>query len=578
MSSLRKPALGPIIGHTTDCSCRIWVAASGPDHCLEKESEDKRSIGVIGVMKQDDPGRLEPDQIYYFRLKREYGRTGSFHLGLDSGLFDDRGNARPKAVRLEPGRKYRVRLATLSLDDSFHNDYEVTDAELARRLPAPQVWASVLEEKPDAFVEAEFKTFPPLPADGRPNTKISFLLGSCRYPGILWKRKESDRIFGPMLRKHRDEIQFNLMVGDQIYADMFSRHIPIGLADTYHEFEERYRTAFGSRNMRALLRNIPTYMTLDDHEIEDNWTQDRIKKERGKRVLFNLAIDAYMRYQWSHGPRSWNNSYLDSDKRNLSDADDCLHNPHTALLYYDFICAGYPFFVLDTRTQRYQEDASGLEDNHLLGRPSQHPSEPGQLDRLSHWLQYQQEKRGNTPKFIVSSSVFVPNTVKSTRKGYRNKEDSDSWPAFPNTRRAILDCIVRHHIENVVFLSGDVHCSNVAQMTFSEGPSNTLKAYCITSSAFYWPFPFADGDPADYVHDSKKENTRDSFELSEGLGKMDYTAWGFTQADNYCRVTVDAEGSTLDVQLFDQRGNPIKTRKQSGEVNRRAQKLALVEW
>ena len=96
------------------------------------------------------------------------------------------------------------------------------------------------------------------------------------------------------------------MVGDQIYADMLTRSIPIGLADTFEEFQERYEQAFGSQKIRRLLRQLPTYMMLDDHEIEDNWTQDRIQ-DRKKRVLFQLAIGAYMSYQWVHSPRNFGN-------------------------------------------------------------------------------------------------------------------------------------------------------------------------------------------------------------------------------------------------------------------------------
>ena len=47
--------------------------------------------------------------------------------------------------------------------------------------------------------------------------------------------------------------------------------------------------AFGSTNIRRLLRSVPQYMILGDHEIEDNWPQDRIAEDRNKRVLFTLA-------------------------------------------------------------------------------------------------------------------------------------------------------------------------------------------------------------------------------------------------------------------------------------------------
>ena len=140
--------------------------------------------------------------------------------------------------------------------------------------------------------------------------RLVFLLGSCHYPGLFWKKKHSDRIFLPMIKEIEKKRsvgnpRFVLMVGDQIYADMFNRMIPIGLADTFEEYQERYHDAFGSPNIGRLLRSVPHYMILDDHEIEDNWAQDKIAEDRNKRVLFNLAIGAYMSYQWSHGPREF---------------------------------------------------------------------------------------------------------------------------------------------------------------------------------------------------------------------------------------------------------------------------------
>ena len=52
---------------------------------------------------------------------------------------------------------------------------------------------------------------------------MSFILGSCRYPGFFWKVKAADRIFGPLLDETRTkannvEPSFVLMVGDQIYG------------------------------------------------------------------------------------------------------------------------------------------------------------------------------------------------------------------------------------------------------------------------------------------------------------------------------------------------------------------------
>jgi len=60
-----------------------------------------------------------------------------------------------------------------------------------------------------------------------------------------------------------DRPRFVRMVGDQIYADLFSTLVPLGRADTYREFRDRYVTAFGSPRIRRLMQRLPAYMILD---------------------------------------------------------------------------------------------------------------------------------------------------------------------------------------------------------------------------------------------------------------------------------------------------------------------------
>lgn len=572
MSTLRAPALGPIVGHTTHNSCRLWIAASD-SHNKKGLDEETRTIGVIGIVGHD--GKVAASNIFYFRLHREYDRTGTFNLGVDKSLWKDETERLALApYQLKPSTSYRVRMASLNVDDAYSNDSNIPSEKIAAKLPPASVWEDKLNLSDglgQAFAEATFTTQPEPTNGAKP---LSFLLGSCRYPGLLWKQKEADRIFGPMLTQHDEvrQVNFTLMVGDQIYADMFNRLIPIGLADSYEEFQERYHSAFGSRNMRMLLSRIPTYMILDDHEIEDNWSQDRVKKSNSKRMLFNLAIGAYMSYQWSHGPR-FADSYVHDSAYHASDA---LKNNPTLNLFYDFRCAGYPFFILDTRTQRFQSDMPGLDDNHMLGRPSLDPNEPSQLDRVCAWLEHMQATHGNTPKFVVSSSVFLPNSV-DTLHSDKHKEKDDSWPCFPNTRRQILKTILEHRVQNVIFLSGDIHCSCVAKLEF-ESPYEDLVAFSIVSSAFYWPFSFADGDPAGYVHDSRDQRTEDGFDIGNGLGTLHYKAWGFTQDDNFCRIDVDPTAEALSLQTFDWDGSPIKRSQQDGSRSNQAEQLKLAPW
>ena len=551
MAQLRLPALGPIVGHTTGSSSRIWIRAGLETDNGDHPASSHRTIGVIGVAGGN--GReLDAMNTFYFRLHREFDRSGSINLGVDTPGF-----------RLEPDSEYVVKTGCLVLDDAVDDNTEFLSEELLRRLPPASAWREDLKALDPRMSQAVVRTFPA--EDGEPG-RMSFLLGSCRYPGLLWKVRHSDRIFGPMgtlAEDAEDRPRFVLMVGDQVYADMFNRMVPFGRAETYQEFRDRYLTAFGSPNIRRLMQRLPTYMILDDHEIEDNWSQDRLRRS-ARYQLFTIAIDAYLSYQWSHGPRTWG-------KR----------------LYYRFDCGGYPFFVLDTRTQRFYEGKPGdLSQNHLLGRPSHAGAPPGQLQRLLDWLSEQQKTRGDAPKFIVTSGVFVPSSM-SARAPFATTnpealERSDSWAGFPNTRTAILRRIIDGGIQNVVFLSGDIHCCNVAEISLAGTPeAERMKAFSVTSSAFYWPFPFADGEPSDFVHDSRAEGQEDTyhFTLSDGRPvSMDYRAWNFSQEDNFTHLTVDRESHTLRVRVYDKRGRIVVEEDGRGGEAELDGRLRLAAW
>lgn len=548
MSSLRPAGLGPIVGHTTATSARIWIRADPSTESSNTLDSQTRTIGVLAVIKEGGKA-LRSKRCYYFRLRREFDRSGTITLGVDDGT-----------LALKPNTDYVLRAGTLLLDDPIDDDEGAGWEYLQSRLPPASAWLHDLNDLPAEKSEANFTTFPESDTG-----KLDFLLGSCRYPGLMWKIRHADRIFGPMADLVADDKdpsppRFTLMVGDQIYADMFHKSIPIGRADTYDEFRDRYLTALGSRNIRRLMRHAPTYMILDDHEIEDNWTQDRIRRG-GSHMLFTIAIDAYLSYQWSHGPRNFG-------KR----------------LYYSFESGGYPFFVLDTRTQRYLEGDDGdLSDNHMLGRPTLPGSPPGQLQRLLDWLSAEQGSRGNVPKFIVTSSVFAPSPMSARGdKSDLDKEKCDSWPGYPNTRSAILRCIVENDIQNVVFLAGDIHCANQATISIDvEGRVDPITAYSVTSSAFYWPFPFADGEPSDYVHDSTAPGQVDTFKFETTDGRacaMNYKAGNFTQEDNFCRLSIDRDTSQLRIRTYDRRGDVVREEDGSGDKRTLDASFSLLPW
>lgn len=509
-SNMHIPAVGPLVGHTGSNMSRLWIQAVA--------SPELRTVGVAALY--DASGKYIEHSIRYFRLRRRDDRTGVVDFG-----------------GLEPGSVYRVRLGVMVQDKAL--SHASGDEAVMMKLPPVDSLRLELECLNEADCMASFRTFP------EPGNKLSFIFGSCRYPGLLWPASKADRIFGAMHQQFRSgrPPSFLLMNGDQIYADKLTRRWPLFRARSEKDFRSRYVEAFSTRHMSALLREVPVYMMLDDHEIEDGWNVSRLDDNP---ELFEAAMQAYRRYQWLHSPRN----YAEQGEVAAGAGDK---------YYYSFECGGYPFFVMDSRTERIQDDERcDLVANHLLGDPlNDAPQQRAQLPLLCEWLVRQQQLHGNRAKFIVSPDMFLPNervTAGNSERALQAKCRDDAWAAFPGTRRKLLQAIVAHGVQNVVFLCGDAHCSSAAEIYFmhKEAGRLPLRAYSITSSAFYWPWPFGRGRARDYVQDSVVDD--DLFNVNADV-VMHYQSLGFTETNNFTRV--DLHDREIRISQFGSGGEAI---------------------
>lgn len=456
---IQEPTVGPILGYTTATEARIFVRG---DVTLV-DGAPRRCFGVVqwrrkGAKKWSKPllNKMEP----HF--------DGTCVFALDG---------------LQEGTPHEYRAGWFYADAGLDKLATLDDSQLE--------WPDGLE-----------RTFLTGTDDARaPRTLAA---GSCRYllrllGGAIFDRR-GDKVFESILRAHTPATPVHalLMVGDQIYADDLNFIAPDTRID---QFLSRYRMAFSQDGIRAAMAQVPTYMILDDHEIEDNWPEKATQQDR--LVLYPHAVHAYQIYQCSHSP------VFTSDGKGRIEG-----TPNR--FWYQFRDGCADVFVMDSRTERVVTE----NERRMIGKE--------QMDALLTWLKTPNDGR---VRFVVTSVPVFPDF---------ESDRIDKWQGFAQQRASILDFITANRIDKVVFVSGDVHCSYVGRL---DGP-NGVAVHSIVSSSFFWPYP----------HTAQAD-----FDFGKALeGAAAYTPSLLSELvreDNYAMVSARPDG--VAVSFLDRKGSPL---------------------
>jgi alkaline phosphatase D len=307
-----------------------------------------------------------------------------------------------------------------------------------------------LDMKPPAPILAPYPDFTTFPQAGQ-RISFAFAFGSCFLP----QSAQGGQIFNAIAeRRQKEDLRFILLLGDQIYADNY-RFNGIGkVATSLTDYRAVYARSFAQPPFRQLLTSLPAFMTLDDHEVDDDWTwTDRqrtiaqipiwdraIRRLQGRpRIEWELprqrvqdALQAYWEHQGMHGPPLLLPPALDSKGLYALTPED------PGSLAYDFTFGAAAFFVLDTRTMRVK----GRAYRSMLGE--------GQWNELEKWLVA--VKDAYPVKFLVTSCTLLFNMWLDIPR--------DRWSGFPRERARLLNFLAAHGIEDVYLLSGDVHSAH----------------------------------------------------------------------------------------------------------------------
>lgn len=298
----------------------------------------------------------------------------------------------------------------------------------------------------------------PIPAPA-PAESVRFLFASCQYPAGMMDREDANRSYQALARRLQQGMappERILLLGDQVYTDAtYGLLDPASLDDRYRLPYEQLVAPDGPwaqlpQDLRRLM-----CMTPDDHEIVNDW-EPWAPGAAGERHERGLA--AYWRYQRGENaplPRLW----------------QTLPEPHAA-------AAGWRVFMADTRSTRQFRSDRTLHDPEttILG--------PDQTLDLEDWLR----AAPGDLKIVTSAALLLPRS----RIGLGEPLRLDNWQGYPSSFHRLLAFVCDEQVENLVFLSGDLHLGISAQVTVRN--TRTGREVHFSSHhapALYAPYPFA---------------------------------------------------------------------------------------
>ena len=287
-----------------------------------------------------------------------------------------------------------------------------------------------------------------------------------------------------------DERGLDLFVkfGDTIYADVPSPAVPEAQATTLEQFRLKHLEVYSERAGLAawndLQKGTAVLSVIDDHEVTDDFAGGA-PVPAGQEALYGAAAPTLVNDSplYENGLRAFHD-YNAIEERRYGETGDARTAGEWDLYRYGVRGADAATFLLDARSFRdaalrpwsfSPEDAarflaeSATLPRTLLGE--------AQLARLEADL-LDADRKGVTWKFVL-----LPEPIQNLGPG----EAQDRYEGYAFERNQLLRFIDDNDVENVVFVSADIHATTVNNLTYQVpgadglGPQIALPAFEVTT-------------------------------------------------------------------------------------------------
>lgn len=289
--------------------------------------------------------------------------------------------------------------------------------------------------------------------------KLRFAFASCQH--------YEQGYFNAYRHMTKDELDLVVFVGDYIYEssrarDQVRRHTgaePHTLAD-YRVRHALYKT---DADLQAAHATLPWILTWDDHEVENDYADDRSENVDHPEWFLARRAAAYKAY-YEHMPL----------RREMLP-----FGPHAKL--YTRLAFGNlaTFHVLDDRQYRSPQacprpgrggsNTVDVADCRVIDEPNRTMLGTTQ----EKWLEAGLEASKATWNILAQQTTMAQ---LDQRTGASRRSWTDGWDGYPAARKRIIDFIAERKVANPVVIGGDVHMflANDIKRDFDNPGSQTV--------------------------------------------------------------------------------------------------------
>lgn len=285
-------------------------------------------------------------------------------------------------------------------------------------------------------------------------------------------------------------------VGDYIYESSWGRdHVrkhDAGEPYTLEEYRARYALYKSDPDLQAAHAACPWIVTWDDHEVDNDYADDRPEDGMPRAAFLERRAAAYRAY-WEHMP-----------------LPERMRPQGSAMRIYTQLGWGAfaRFYVLDDRQYRsYQVcprpgRSGGSNTVNVADCPELFDPRRTMLGRAQErWLD------GALARSRARWNVIVQQTPMAQLDqlpGEGRRAWTDGWDGYPAARARLFDALVKHRVANPLVLAGDVHAFYASDLKrdFDDARSSAIATefVCTSITSQAWPQERLEALAADNPH------------------------------------------------------------------------------